>query len=177
MTPSVNSPVVIIGPSGAGKSSIVKLLCDHYGFHLIKTVTTRPQRDAFDTDHEFITPEIFKSMQENNEFFGILEVFGAQYGLPKFNPSDKTVLLLRAPAIPEFLTRFSTALIIEIDAPLPVLKQRLNQRGTLERFEPDTLSKEIALGTSLAHITYDTSQLTSEEIAEKIAQFADSPQA
>lgn len=170
MSPELGAPLVIIGPSGAGKSSIVKVLCEKYGYTLIKTVTTRPQRDAYDTDHEFISPETFKKMLNNNEFFGILEVFGAQYGLPRFNLGEKNVLLLRAPAIPEFLTRFPNALIVEIDAPLATLQERLLKRNTTDRFEPEMLTKEIAAGRTLARTTFDSSLLSSEAIAQHITK-------
>lgn len=163
-------PLVIIGPSGAGKSSVAKLLCERHGYTLVKTVTTRPQRDAFDTDHEFISPETFETMRRGGEFFGILEVFGAQYGLPRFNPTERVVLLLRAPALPEFLTRFPEACIVEIDAPLDVLKKRLSRRTTENRFNPEFLEKEIAAGRSMARIIFDSSLLTSEDIARRITR-------
>ncbi len=162
------SPLVIIGPSGSGKSSIVKVLCDQYGYTLIRTVTTRQKRDAFDTDHEFVSIDTFATMKQTGAFFGILEVFGAQYGLPKFNPANKSVLLLRAPALPEFLTRFPNAFIVEIDAPLPVLEQRLAARNTQDRFDPAMLTKEMALGSSFAQATFDTSLLSSEDVAQQI---------
>lgn|GEM_PF-5915400 len=108
--------VVIIGPSGAGKSSVAKVLQDTYGFHLEKTVTTRPQRDVFDTDQQFVDAKTFQKMLEAKAFFGTLEAFGFSYGLPRFNPDNSTVLLLRAPAVQEFLTKFPQARIIEIDA-------------------------------------------------------------
>jgi energy-coupling factor transporter ATP-binding protein EcfA2 len=146
-----DAPLVIIGPSGSGKSSVVKILCEQYGYTLMKTVTTRPRRDEFDTDHTFISLEEFATRKQNNEFIGILEVFGAKYGLPRFNPKDKILLLLRAPALPELLGRFPQA------------------RQTLDRFDPEMLTKEMALGASFAQAIFDSSILSSEEIAQAIA--------
>lgn len=164
-----DAPLVIIGPSGSGKSSVVKILCEQYGYTLMKTVTTRPRRDEFDTDHTFISLEEFATRKQSNEFIGILEVFGAKYGLPRFNEKDKLVLLLRAPALPELLGRFPQARIVEIDAPLSVLEARLTARQTLDRFDPEMLTKEMALGASFAQAIFDSSILSSEEIAQAIA--------
>ncbi len=163
-----SSVVVLIGPSGAGKSNVVKVLCEQHGFTLVKTVTTRPQRDKFDTDHQFISTEQFQALQEAKAFFGVLNVFDAQYGLPKFNPTEKTVLNLRAPVVQEFLTKFPDAFVVEIDAPLEILQKRLAERGTEERFEPEKINKEIQLGRQLATQTIDSLTKTPQEIAANI---------
>src|SRR6218665_2035589 len=107
--------VVLIGPSGAGKSSVVKILVDTYGFQLVKTVTTRLPRAEFDTDHTFITAETFEAIQQAGGFFGMIEFFGEQYGLPKFNPEHATLLNLRVPAIEKLSVVFPHAHIVEID--------------------------------------------------------------
>lgn len=167
MSPRVT---VLIGPSGAGKSTIARLLCENYGFELVKTVTTRPQRNAFDTDQTFVGDETFQTMLESKAFFGTLEVFGYSYGLPKFNPENPTVLLLRAAVVKEFLTGFPGAHIIELDAPLPVLEERLLARGSAERFDSDALTKEIAFGRTLASHIFDTSMDAPEAIATHIAK-------
>jgi len=164
----MSQPLVLIGPSGAGKSSVVKILTEKHGYTLIKTVTTRPQRDASDTDHEFITPEEFAKRKNAGAFFGMLDAFGEQYGLPKFNPADTIVLNLRAPAIPELRAGFPDAVVVEIDAPIEILKQRLEARGSSERFDPELLGKEIAFGRSLTNHCFDSSKLSAEEIAKAI---------
>jgi guanylate kinase len=162
--------IVLIGPSGAGKSTIAELLCNEYGFELVKTVTTRPQRDASDIDQTFVDNETFQAMLESKTFFGTLEAFGYSYGLPKFNPKNQTVLLLRAPAVKEFLTGFPNAHIIELDAPLSVLEERLLARGSAERFDTESLTKEIAFGRTLATHAFDTSAETPEAITASIAK-------
>lgn len=167
MSPRVT---VLIGPSGAGKSTIARLLCENYGFELVKTVTTRPQRNAFDTDQTFVGDETFQTMLESKAFFGTLEAFGYSYGLPKFNPENPTVLLLRASAVKEFLTGFPEAHIIELDTPLPVLEERLIARGSAERFDPEALTQEITFGRMLAKHTFDTSIDAPDSIATNIAK-------
>jgi len=169
-SPSMSyKPVVIIGPSGAGKSSIVKVLCEKYKFTIVKTFTTREQRDPSDTDHIFISSIEFETMKNNSDFFGTLDIFGSHYGLPEFNADKKTVVLLRAPAVEEFLLKFPDADIIEVDAPMQTLESRLQRRGSSERFIPKALEEEIAWGRSLARITINSSLQTVDEIARSIA--------
>lgn len=164
------SVTVIIGPSGAGKSTVARLLQEKYGFRLQKTVTTRPQRNEHDTDHIFVNEETFQTMSASKAFFGTMPTFEYNYGLPKFDPSDRTLLLLRAPVMEEFKTRFPDAHIFEIDAPLNVLEKRLIMRDDYDRIDPEVLEKEIALGRSLAQQSFNSSHLTPEEIADQIAQ-------
>lgn len=164
--------VVIIGPSGAGKSSVVKELCTTYGFHLVQTVTTRPQRDAHDTDHVFVNEETFLHMLHSDSFFGTLDIFDHLYGLPKFDPLQPTVLLLRAPAIKEFLTKFPTAYIVQLEAPLRILEERLVGRGSTDRINTEELEKETAWGRLLANKVVDSSTLTPQIIAKLIVESA-----
>lgn len=164
------SVVVLIGPSGAGKSTVAGILREKYGFHLQKTVTTRPQRGPYDTDHIFVNEETFDTMNDSGSFFGTLPTFEYKYGLPKFDPSALTLLLLRAPAVEEFRTRFPDAHIFEVDAPLDVLEKRLIARNTYDRINPEVLEKEITWGRSLAERYFNSSVLSAEQIAQAIAE-------
>jgi guanylate kinase len=163
------NPIVIIGPSGAGKSSIVNVLCEKYDFRLIKTYTTRQQRDPSDTDHVFISLNEFQALVDKKYFFGTLDIFGSHYGLPNFETTKNTIILLRAPAVDEFLLKFPDAIIVEIDAPLKVLEGRLKHRGSTERFVPEALKKEMAWGRDIATITFNSSLQETEAIADTIA--------
>lgn len=164
--------IVIIGPSGAGKSTVAKLLQLNYGYHLERTVTTRPQRDPFDTDHIFVNDETFASMEKSKSFFGSVMFYGHSYGLPKFDPERPTVLLLRAQTIEQFRQRFPAALVYELEAPIDSLGPRLLNRRSGDRYEPAELDKEMRLGRQLAKMTIDTSRQTPEQIAALIAQDA-----
>lgn len=166
------SLIVLIGPSGAGKSTAANLLVTHYGFRLQKTITTRPKRDDRDIDHIFVNEETFQEMAAQNMFFGTIHSFGHDYGLPKFDHAERTVLLLRAAAVKEFRTRFPDAMIIEIDAPIEILVSRLIVRDSLNRVDTESLAQEIALGRSLATATFDSSKLSAEDIARSIADLA-----
>lgn len=165
----IYTPVVVIGPSGAGKSSIVKILREKYNFLLIKTYTTRQKRDPSDTDHVFVSPLEFDAMHNNDQFLGTLDIFGYQYGLPRFSVHSNVVVLLRAPAVEEFLQAFPDATIVEIDAPLPILKMRLKRRGSSERFVPKALEEEIKWGRKIAAVIIDSSAEEVDSIARHIA--------
>lgn len=164
------SLVVLIGPSGAGKSTVANILTTKYGFHIQKTVTTRPKRGEQDIDHIFVNEETYHEMAAAKMFFGTIHSFGHDYGLPKFDPADRTVLLLRAATIAELRTRFPDAIVIEIDAPTEVLVSRLIVRDSLNRIDTESIEQEIKLGRSLATTTYNSSKLSAEAIAEAIVQ-------
>ena len=53
--------ICLIGPSGCGKSTVAKLAAEKYGARVLKSYTTRPQRNEHDTDHIFITKEEYES--------------------------------------------------------------------------------------------------------------------
>ena len=57
----MNKIICLVGPSGCGKSTIAKLAAERYGAKVLKSYTTRPQRDENDTDHIFITQEEYDS--------------------------------------------------------------------------------------------------------------------
>ncbi len=166
------SLVVLIGPSGAGKSTAANILTTQYGFRLQKTVTTRPKRGERDIDHIFVNEETYQEMAAAKMFFGTIHSFGHDYGLPKFDPAEKTVLLLRAAAVTEFRTRFPEALIVEIDAPVDILVSRLIVRDSLNRVDTESLEQEIKLGRSLATHHFNSSQQTPEAIAAAIASLS-----
>lgn len=160
--------IVVIGPSGSGKSAVANVLQKEYSYDLLKTVTTRKKRDAHDADQIFVDEAEFESMRNTGMFFGELTAFGARYGLPKFQIDLPTVLLLRAPVVPEFLTGFPDAFVVEIDAAIEVLRERLLKRDTIDRFDPELLTKEIEAGRQLAHLSIDASTLSPAEIAAQI---------
>jgi guanylate kinase len=164
----------LIGPSGAGKSTVAKILQETYGYHLQKTVTTRPQRGPSDIDHIFVNEETFEAMAASNSFLGTIDIFDHRYGLPKFEPGERTLLLLRAPVVDQFLARFPHGYVIEIDAPVVMLENRLTARNSFDRIKSDALEKEITWGRALASISIDSSKHSPEEIARLVAQAVES---
>jgi len=162
-------PVVLIGPSGAGKSTIARDLVKTYGFTLVRTVTTRPPRDLDDDMHEFVSDEEFARRRTHDEFIGLLDAFGAHYGLPNFTDVEKPLLLLRAPAIEQFMVGFPETVVVEIEAPVDMLVERLIARGDIDRANPELLEREMAFGRVLATLTL-TSIDSPALLAEKINQ-------
>ena len=77
---NVGRLIIISGPSGAGKSTVVGRLlteCD-LPLRLSVSATTRPRRpDEIDgKDYQFITPEAFSQLRDENAFLEYKEVFG-----------------------------------------------------------------------------------------------------
>ena len=151
---SVYRPLVIIGPSGSGKSTLAHHLVDTEGFVLAKTYTTRQRRDAEnDDDHIFVDKETFITMKKDNQFLGTLSTFGADYGLPFLDTTIKNIVLLRAPAVKQFLAQYKNSYVVHVTAPLDTLVERLKKRNSLDRIDEKFLLAEIEAGNTLADIT------------------------
>ena len=93
-------------------------------------------------------------------------MFGHDYGLPALPPNRPCILLLRAPVVKQFMQTYPTSMIVEIDAPLDILKERLYRRSSQDRIDDISLQQEMKIGVSLAHATIDTSKGTDECIEE-----------
>ena len=148
--------LVIIGPSGAGKSTLAHYLARHHGFSITKTFTTRTQRGIHDDDHEFIDQATFIRMKDTGKFLGTLSIFGADYGLPFLDTTKRNIVLLRAPAVKEFLSHHADSFVVQVSAPMAVLVERLKNRNSYDRIDEVFLTKEIEAGNSLANLTVDS---------------------
>ena len=51
--------IVFVGRSGSGKTTLMKALASMYGYNLVKSYTTRKQRNAEDVDHTFFDIDKF----------------------------------------------------------------------------------------------------------------------
>jgi len=142
------SPLVVIGPSGAGKSTLVLGLAGRRAdIQFVPTWTTRPRRDGESDGHVFVDEQTF----DTGTFLGTVEVFGARYGLPEFTPQARPLLLLRVFVLNMAFQVFPNARVIQVEAPIDVLSQRLRQRGSVERIDGQALSAEIEAGRRVAH--------------------------
>ena len=78
--PETGRLIIISGPSGAGKSTVVRqLLVDcPLPLQLSVSATTRPPRpgEVDGTDYQFMTPEEFTALQQQDAFLECKEVFG-----------------------------------------------------------------------------------------------------
>lgn len=168
---NVPQTVVFIGPSGSGKSTLAKLLVEATPLTLVRTYTTRPHRKEDDDSHVFVTSEEFDSLEKAGTFIGTIDIFGHTYGLPRL-PATPSLLLLRAPVIPAFRAQYPDCLVIEIDASLDVLRERLEKRGSYDRMDDMMLTKEMEAGRKLADLHVDTSQ-TVQRCVEAILTLID----
>lgn len=160
---------VVIGPSGAGKSTHIAELLLHTDAQLVRTETDRHRRSSSDDDtHIFITTEEYNRKLATGAYLGHGSMLGYNYGLPHLpkTPQPK-IILLRAPFIPEVLRQRPDARVIQFEALVPELVERLESRGDYDRIDPARLELEIAMGRKLtSHIVS-----TSVPFDESYAQF------
>lgn len=160
MTSLAYRPVILIGPSGAGKSTVAEQLVLQAPVEVVPTITTRPVRTDEDTfTHTFVDQPTFDRMRAGQEFIGVTHAFGYDYGLPKLPTTNKQLLLLlRAPFIPLFRKVYANTFVIQLEAPLPVLLERLALRGDHIRADSADLQNEITLGRQVADLIISTDQ-------------------
>jgi guanylate kinase len=155
-------PRVLIGPSGAGKSTLAaQFAAAHPDFRLALTHTTRPRRPGEDGSHVFVPPERFRA----TSYLGTLEIFGASYGLPPLPAEGIPLVLLRLAALEQFMPLFPDAQVVQVEAPVEVLMERLRRRGDQERADRAALSAEIRQGRGAASGVVRTDQPMARSLA------------
>lgn len=121
---------LIVGRTASGKSTLAKML-ENMGAKILKSYTTREQRNASDTDHIFITKEEAKTFKNKvartvingNEYFATLEQL-----------EDSDFYIIDPCGIETFLetmpdTKFE---VIYVDTEKSLRKKRFMERGATE---------------------------------------------
>lgn len=152
--------IALIGPSGAGKSTLVEYYIQHHpDARLHKSVTTRPIRGDGDTSHRFVTDEEFDELAANSELIKPVEAFGYRYAITKIPEySGVTFVLLRHQFVEKFKRFYPDATIIQVEAPVETLIDRLTLRGENTRANGSELEAEIIAGRKIADYIINTRQ-------------------
>ncbi len=124
----------IIGPSGCGKSTIVEMLFEKDKIIVNPTFTDRPRRiGEKNLEHEFITRRKFDDLENQEKFIEVVQPFGLKYryGTPRLNNKTNkiSVLMLRAPFVPQLLYHYPKSIIYQIEASYEFARSAINKRG------------------------------------------------
>lgn len=166
--------LVLVGPSASGKSAIVKCLESKYGIKKFITCTTRPMRvgEVDKVDYYFMTKEDFNLRYNNNEFIETVFYNGNYYGTLKSEAGINKVVILEPQGLKNFLESVDNIYSVFLHTNSDILKQRMINRGDSmldvnKRLENDKIlfSRE---QLAIINLEIDTSDLTVEEIADKI---------
>lgn len=161
--------IVVIGPSGAGKSTLVEMYTlRHHDAVLHRTATTRPQRNQYDNSHLFMTDEEFDTAQNDGKFIQTVEAYGHRYGLPDLPKESSHILflLLRAQYVTVFKQYYPDCKVIQLEAPLPILADRLLARGDGDRVDQTEISLETTFGRTVADTIIPTNRPIDESFNE-----------
>lgn len=152
--------IALIGPSGAGKSTLVDYYLQHHpDARLHKSITTRPIRGEGDTSHRFVSDEEFDKLAADGELIKPVEAFGYCYAITKIPEYDGvTFVLLRYQFVREFKRFYPEAKVIQIEAPVDVLLERIASRGDMVRADANKMQVEIVAGRKVAEYSIDTNQ-------------------
>jgi guanylate kinase len=174
--------VVVIGPSGSGKSSVVRHLARRGLVRVHPTWTTRPRRPderQGSIEHRFVSDADFDAVAAAGGFLDTIRLFGLphRYGLPPITRSTDgrvDVVMLRAP----LLDRFAAAvpderLVVQIEAPLAELEERLRRRGGSGeelRLRLEDNERELRTGRRLAdHVVCSGGARPVADVADEVA--------
>jgi guanylate kinase len=70
---------LLIGRTGSGKSSLIKKICELTNSTQLLSFATRPQRNAEDVDHIFVTEEDYLKEKELGNIIAETEIAGYHY--------------------------------------------------------------------------------------------------
>lgn len=135
---------LIIGKSGAGKDTIVKELCDRYGYKRLISYTTRPRRYEGEDTHTFITEAEYEAHRDAGDIVAYTFYNGNHYfaTMGQLYESDLYVI---DPAGVEFLkkrAKYINLIGIYLDIDPTAQLVRMLKRGdsfdeAVERIEND----------------------------------------
>lgn len=127
--------VAVVGASGAGKDSLINFARDQMGGQLavVRRVVTRAA-DGGSEDHDTMSADAFATADASGRFALSWEAHGLSYGLPIALEDDLAagrlvVANLSRAVLPKLLSRYPTALVVEVTATPDVIARRLAGRG------------------------------------------------
>ena len=163
--------IALIGPSGAGKSTLVDYYIQHHpDARLHKSITTRPIRGDGDTSHRFVSDEEFDKLAAAGELIKPVEAFGYRYAITRVPEYDGvTFVLLRYQFVEDFKQFYPEAIVIQIEAPVAILLERLEDRDDTVRANTDELQEEVIMGRKIASYIIDTSRNFNYAYSELLA--------
>lgn len=128
--------IAIVGPSGAGKDTVLRgamaALAGDARFVFARRIITR-EADAHE-DHDTLTPETFRQMEEGGKFLLTWHANGLSYALPThlgvaLEAGQHVIANISRSMIGTIRARFHPCIIIEITASPDILAARLASRG------------------------------------------------
>lgn len=167
--------LLMAGASASGKTEIAKIIINKYGFKKMVTYTTRPMREGEvdGVDYNFISYEMFKEQEKNNEFLETTTYNCNCYGT-KFKDAsiDKVLIVDTFGANSIYQKMPKDVTIFFLASPKEIRRQRMIARGDKEediikRLNGDDIYFNI---DNLIHYDYiiDSSMKSLETLADEI---------
>lgn len=171
--------LVLAGPAGSGKTTLCeRMVADAPGFSRVVTSTTRPPRpgEINGTHYHFFSPEEFDQRLASGQFLEWAQVHGKhRYGtlassvLDPLANGQNLIINIDVQGVENFRRAASTHPLLAqhmgtvfIHVPIPVLRQRMAERGTESEAEIDrrmqTAEQELARAPMFDHLIHSASR-------------------
>ena len=127
----MNNIYLLIGKSGSGKSTIAKMFEERYGYKVLKSYTTREQRNFKDNDHIFITKEQYEHFNEE-DMVAYTYFDNNHYFATKEQVDNADIYIIDIGGLIEIKQNYKgkkNIKTIYIDVAVDILSQRMIQRG------------------------------------------------
>ncbi len=163
--------LILIGASASGKTEIAKLLIKEYGFEKLVTTTTRPKRvgEVDGVDYNFVTPDEFFELKENDAFFEWVIYNENYYGTPKKSKINN-VLIVDPIGANNIFKHSDGHMFILLETDEEIRRTRMGSRGdSLDDIEKRiTHDRRHFKRDNLINVDYDID--TSNESIENLAK-------
>jgi guanylate kinase len=133
---------VLSAPSGTGKDTVLRGLRQRDpSLHVLVTCTTRPRRpeEVDGVDYQFVSPQTFETMLEQDELLEHAEYSGYQYGAPKqpvreaLARGQDVILKIEVQGAAKVKRQIPETVMIFLAPPsMDELERRISARGVLD---------------------------------------------
>lgn len=125
-----NFIVLLVGASGTGKTTIANILQEDYGWKMVESYTTRPERYPGEKGHIFLSDADFDKLK--NDICAYTEFDGYRYCATNRQVDKAQIYVIDPAGVENFRTLYKGSknfVVVEIYASKRIRRKRMLERG------------------------------------------------